>query len=383
VAIACGGTGGHLFPGLAVAEQLRQRDCAVTLLISPKEVDQLAVKSAQGMHVETLPAVALQSGSRLAFFRGFAQSYRAAKKLFRKAPPTAALGMGGFTSAPPLLAARSRGAALFLHESNAIPGRANRWLSWIVDHAFVGFPAAKSRLHGRNVTVTGTPIRSGFAPRPAGPARLELGLHPDRPMVLVVGGSQGATGLNDAVLAALPSLAKQQPEAQWIHLTGQRDVEKVRSAYAAEQLPAIVLPFFETMDLALAAASVVVSRAGASCLAELAAMRAPAILVPFPAAADNHQWHNAHEFERTGAVRVLEQKLATPEALCRMIGELLDDPTARERSRSMLAGWHRPGAAAEIAELIVQRVSEKDPRAELAARPVASTGIVRHSSVIA
>src|SRR5262245_47420499 len=120
VAVACGGTGGHLFPGLAVAEQLVQSGCEVTLLISPKEVDQQAVRTARGMRVETLPAVGLKRGSELAFLRGFCRSYRQARRLFESQPPQAALAMGGFTSAPPILAAKRLGAKTFLHESNTI-----------------------------------------------------------------------------------------------------------------------------------------------------------------------------------------------------------------------------------------------------------------------
>src|SRR5690349_16409185 len=129
ITIACGGTGGHLFPGIAVGEQLIQRGCAVSLLISPKEVDQQAVKSASGMSIATLPAVGLVRGSRLACFKGFFESARAARKLFRQTRPQAVLAMGGFTSAPPILVARGMGIPTFLHESNTIPGRANRWLS--------------------------------------------------------------------------------------------------------------------------------------------------------------------------------------------------------------------------------------------------------------
>src|SRR5262249_44842706 len=130
VAIACGGTGGHLFPGLAVAGQLVQRGCGVTLMISPKEVDQHAVRKVSGMEIVTLPAVGLQRGSEIAFVRGFTQSYRAARRCFRALRPQAALAMGGFTSAPPILAAKSFGARTYLHESNTIPGGANRCLSW-------------------------------------------------------------------------------------------------------------------------------------------------------------------------------------------------------------------------------------------------------------
>ena len=125
VAIACGGTGGHLFPGLAVAEELSRRQCVVTLLISPKEVDQQAVKTVSGLEVVTLPAVALTRRGFLGFVRGFWKSYWTARKLFRSRPPHAVLAMGGFTSAPPVLAGKFLGARTFLHESNTLPGRAN------------------------------------------------------------------------------------------------------------------------------------------------------------------------------------------------------------------------------------------------------------------
>lgn len=407
VAIACGGTGGHLFPGLAVAEQLRVRSVAVTLLISPKEVDQQAVKKMRGWRMEageaqscatpsgsqhsasslsifTLPAVAFQSGSRLAFFRGFAQAYRACRKLFREQAVQAVLGMGGFTSAPPLLVGRRGGAVTFLHESNVIPGRANRWLAWLVDGAFVGFPAAAKRLSRRaGIVVTGTPVRSQFEPAPPAVSRLALGLHPDRLVVLVVGGSQGARGLNAAVLAALPLLAQAAPDTQWIHLTGPHDLEEVKAAYATVRLPAIVLPFFDGMDVALSAATVAVSRAGASALAELAAMRVPAVLVPFPQAADNHQWHNARAFEQSGAARLLEQKSATPERLVQVIRDLLADIGAREQARAALAAWHTPHAAADIAEAILKTVSEKSRHGAVAHDEAAPGTLARHSSVIA
>ncbi|MFO1512461.1 MAG: UDP-N-acetylglucosamine--N-acetylmuramyl-(pentapeptide) pyrophosphoryl-undecaprenol N-acetylglucosamine transferase [Verrucomicrobiota bacterium] len=215
VALACGGTGGHLFPGLAVADQLLARDCSVTVLVSPKEVDQQAVKAARGFEVVTLPAVALQRGSRLAFLRGFWQSWRASRKLFATRRPDAVLAMGGFTSAPPVLAARSQRAKTFLHESNTIPGRANRWLAHGVDCAFVGFPQTESRLAAREVIVTGTPVRPQFQSRDAAACRTALGLDPVRPVVLVTGGSQGASGLNQMILDTLPTLVRHSLQWQW------------------------------------------------------------------------------------------------------------------------------------------------------------------------
>ncbi len=359
VAIACGGTGGHLFPGLAVAEQLKQRGCAITLLISPKEVDQQAVKAASGMEVETLPAVGLTRGSRLAFLRGCAQSFRAARKIFKRQKPEAVLAMGGFTSAPPVLAGKFMGARTFLHESNTIPGRANRVLSRVVEEAFVGFPEAGKRLHTGTVTATGTPVRPEFRPGDAAACRAALGLDPNRPVLLVTGGSQGASGLNDLVIFMLPLLAKQAPEIQLFHLTGPTDAEKVAKACAANNIRAAVHPFFAQMHVALGAASAAISRAGASSLAELAAMELPAVLVPFPAATDNHQYFNAQAFEKTGAARIVEQKQGTPESLTANTVELVRDERLRAKMRVALQGWQAPRAAEQIADSILRAVAAR------------------------
>ena len=360
VAIACGGTGGHLFPGLAVAEELVGRGCGVGLLISPKEVDRRAVKTARGVEVHTLPAVAFQRGRRFAFIQGAWQSWRAARKLFQSRPPCAALAMGGFTSAPPILAAKQARAKTFLHESNTIPGRANRWIAHLVDQAFVGFPSAATRLRVREVTVTGTPVRSDFRPRDPVACRLALGFDPARPVVLVMGGSQGASGINDLLLAALPRLTQRAPHWQWLHLTGPHDSDKVKQTYAALGVKAAAHAFLAEMDLALGAASAAVSRAGASSLAELAALRVPALLVPFPHAADNHQFYNALAAAETGAARFLEQKDATPEKVAGHLIELVENAAARDTLKTALACWHSPHAAQQMAEIILRAVAQPE-----------------------
>jgi UDP-N-acetylglucosamine--N-acetylmuramyl-(pentapeptide) pyrophosphoryl-undecaprenol N-acetylglucosamine transferase len=356
MAIACGGTGGHLFPGLAVATQLVKRGCEVTLLVSPKEIDQKAIKTRADMKIVKLPAVGLQRGSRLAFVRGFCQSYFAAKRLFRPRPPHTALAMGGFTSAPPILAARAFGASTYLHESNTIPGRANRWLSRVVDRAFIGFPSAASGLHTNKVTVTGTPIRSQIRLGDSAVSRAALGLDPERPVVVVMGGSQGASGINELVVATLPTLAETLPALQWFHLTGPADLARVQRVYDTLDLQAKVHPFFADMELVLGAATVAVSRAGASSMAELAALRLPAILIPFPFATDDHQTSNARAFAATGAALLLEQATATPQLLTGMIKELVADAIVRAEMRSALAQWHSPRAAEEIADALLAAV---------------------------
>lgn len=357
VAIACGGTGGHLFPGLAVAAQLQQRGCDVALLISPKDVDQQAVKSARGVDIFKLPAVGLQNGNYFGFAASFVKSFFASRKIFRRRWPVAVLAMGGFTSAPPVFVAKDTGIKTFLHESNTIPGRANRILSRFVNEAFVGFPEAARRLKTRKVTTTGTPVRPQFQPQDAGRCRTALGLDPNLPTVLVVGGSQGAHGLNEMILSALPLLTGKN--WQWLHLTGARDFETVQAAYAARGMKAVVKPFLAEMDLALGAATACVSRSGASSLAEIAAMRLPALLVPFPAAADNHQFSNAGAFEKTGAAKLLEQKKATPEIVAEILAELVEDDMARSEIQNALAQWHEPRAAERIADAILQAVARE------------------------
>jgi UDP-N-acetylglucosamine--N-acetylmuramyl-(pentapeptide) pyrophosphoryl-undecaprenol N-acetylglucosamine transferase len=353
IAIACGGTGGHLFPGLAVAEQLRERECAVTLIISNKEVDQQAARSISGMEIITLPAVGLSRGAILPFMRGFLKSYRKTKEIFRSNPPAAVLAMGGFTSAPPVLAGRRLGARAFLHESNSVPGRANRWLSPVVNRAFIGFESAAQRLRRCRITITGTPVRPEFHPRARAGCRAALGLDPKRPMLLVMGGSQGAGGINELILESLPFFAREVADWQWFHITGRAQVEKAREAYGQHGLNAIVHPFYSDMATAMGAAEAAISRAGASSLAELAAMRLPAVLIPYPSATDNHQFHNAHAFALSGAARLLEQKSSTPEALLRGLRDFMDETVVRERTQAALALWHTPNAAGRIAETIL------------------------------
>jgi len=361
VAIACGGTGGHLFPGLAVAEQLQKRGCAVALLISPKEVDREAVKSARGMEVFTLPAVGLQNRNYFSFARSFLKSFIAARRVFRQRRPAAVLAMGGFTSAPPVFAAKSLGAKTFLHESNTIPGRANRYLARFVDEAFIGFPEAAG-LRARKITRTGTPVRPQFQPANPASCRAAFGLDADRLTVLVMGGSQGAGGINEMVLSALPALGDRAAAWQWLHLAGPKDAAKVEQAYAARGCKAVVKPFLAEMELALGAATVAVSRAGASSLAEIAAVRLPSLLVPFPAAADNHQFFNAQAFETTGAARLLEQKEATPQKVAGLLAGLIEDSAIRAKMQSNLSQWHSPGAAEQIAETMLRAIArEREP----------------------
>jgi UDP-N-acetylglucosamine--N-acetylmuramyl-(pentapeptide) pyrophosphoryl-undecaprenol N-acetylglucosamine transferase len=354
VVIACGGTGGHLFPGLAVGQELRQRGCAVTLMVSPKDVDQQAIQSITGMGIVTLPAVGLATGRLIGFLRGFIRSYRIARSCFAQRTPKFVLAMGGFISVGPILAGRRLGAKTFLHESNSIPGRANRWLARWVDGAFVYFPPTAEKLAAKRVEVVGMPVRPQFfEPTAPGAARSALGLQAEGPVLLVMGGSQGAKKVNQMVLDIAPLLRQAARNLQFFHLTGDSDFEAVRAQYKKLGIPAVVHAFWGEMGLALAAADVAVSRAGASSLAELAARQVPAVLIPYPSAANNHQFYNARAFVNTGAARMLSQDEAIPDQLAHEILELIRNPLKRSNMQSALADWQAPAAAGDIAERIL------------------------------
>ena len=367
VAIACGGTGGHLFPGLAVGRELGARGARVTLLISPKEVDQAAVQGLTGIQTATLPAVGLQGRNYGAFLMGFGRAWQAARRLFTDRsialrPPDAILGMGGFTAAPPMLAGRHLGAATFLHESNTIPGRANRLMARWTQEAFTGFDETVARLGRARVTCTGTPVRDTIAQlrhhRDSQAAKACLGLDPAKPVLLITGGSQGARGLNQWVCATLPALAATAPDLQFIHLSGTPDHVTVQAAHHPLGRRSVVRPFLQEMHLALAAADAVISRAGASSLAELAALQLPSILIPLPTAQDNHQFHNADALARSGAALLLQQSNPDPLRLQSAVLSLLQDSALRNSMQQALKQADRPDAASAIAESILEQLRQ-------------------------
>jgi UDP-N-acetylglucosamine--N-acetylmuramyl-(pentapeptide) pyrophosphoryl-undecaprenol N-acetylglucosamine transferase len=358
VAVACGGTGGHLFPGIAIGEALQMMGADVLLIVSEKEIDQHAVKAARGMEIASVPAVASTAGKG-PFVRGLFKAYKMSRALFKKRRPDAVIAMGGFTSAGPVWAGRSMRVPAFLHEANSIPGRANRWLAPFAREIFVMFEGAKSRFANRRVSVAGMPVRSEFQPADAAAARMALGLAPDRDVILFMGGSQGATAINDAAMAAIPKILERRPDLQFLHLTGLKDIERCAAFWRECGARGVVTPFLSEMDMGLSAANVAVSRSGASSLAEFAAMRLPAILVPYPTAADDHQVHNARAFVQSGAAAMILQSQLNADTLVPVALELLDNSAKRARMVEALGKWHTADCAEKIARQIL---SEAVPR---------------------
>src|SRR6478672_9821115 len=207
--IACGGTGGHLFPGVAVAEALRDRGHEVMLFVSEKEIDALALSGREQFRFEKLPTIglpSLYSPAILGFVRRFHQSLSLCRAIYRKFQPHLVLGMGGFTSTAPVIAGRMRGVATFIHESNAIPGKANRHTARFVRAVLLGFMECAAYFPKARTEFTGTPIRSTLRRIDRKEALEKLGLYPGIPTLLVMGGSQGASGINQALIKAMPSL---------------------------------------------------------------------------------------------------------------------------------------------------------------------------------
>jgi UDP-N-acetylglucosamine--N-acetylmuramyl-(pentapeptide) pyrophosphoryl-undecaprenol N-acetylglucosamine transferase len=325
--IACGGTGGHLFPGVAVAEVLRERGHEVLLFISQKEIDTLAVEGRMEFRFERLPTVALPSPfspAILAFVRRFHESLSLCRGVFRKFNPHVVLGMGGFTSTAPVIAGRMRGIPTFIHESNAFPGKANRHTARFVRAVLLGFKECAAFFPKAQTEFTGTPIRSALRRIDRQEALARLGLRPGIPTLLVMGGSQGASGINQALIKAMSSL--QGVPLQVIHLSGSRDARLLEDNYRRENIPAHVAAFHHRMEEVYSAADFAIARAGAASLAELAAFGLPALLVPYPYAADDHQTRNARIFVRGKAALLLKEADLSGELLAQKIRDLLSDP---------------------------------------------------------
>jgi UDP-N-acetylglucosamine--N-acetylmuramyl-(pentapeptide) pyrophosphoryl-undecaprenol N-acetylglucosamine transferase len=359
--IACGGTGGHLYPGLAVAEALHGRGHEVLLFVSEKEIDTTALKARPEFRTEKLPSIGLPSmiasPAFVRFVRRFWESYSLCGKIYRKFRPSVVLGMGGFTSTAPVLAARMRGLPAFIHESNAIPGRANRLAAKFATKVFLGFEEAEALFPNAHCVVTGTPVRKNLGhPMDRAAARKAFHLDPDKKTLLVMGGSQGAAVINQLLFKCTPLL--RESGVQIIHLTGDRDDRLAAANYQRDEIPHYVSPFHHSMEEAFSAADIVISRAGASSLSEISQFALPSILIPYPFATDDHQTANAQIYVRAGAGEMLTEKDTGAEKLAALISNLLEDEQRRGRM-SVAAKRIPPASAAEnVADEMERAVKE-------------------------
>jgi UDP-N-acetylglucosamine--N-acetylmuramyl-(pentapeptide) pyrophosphoryl-undecaprenol N-acetylglucosamine transferase len=354
IAIACGGTGGHLFPGLAVAEELRQRGHDTLLLVSPKQIDAIALRETNEAS-RALPGIGwpgIFTPRVFTFGTTLLRSWRECGAVYREFQPTAVVGMGGFTSAVPLLLGRRLHLPTLIHESNAIPGRVTKLIAPLVNKTLLGFGSCANYLRRAHCVVTGTPVRRGLARIDRAVAAEKFGLNPALPIVLIMGGSQGAHGINQLVLKTLPLWHGAREEIQFIHLAGQADANIAEINFRRQRLTAVVRAFSTEMDHFYSLADVVISRSGAASLTELSHYHLPSVLVPYPAAADDHQTCNARIFQRAGAAKILVESKATPEDLFGQVAEILTNTELRRKMADAAAQLASEDAARRVAEEI-------------------------------
>ncbi|MGH8377982.1 MAG: undecaprenyldiphospho-muramoylpentapeptide beta-N-acetylglucosaminyltransferase [Gammaproteobacteria bacterium] len=351
IVIMAGGTGGHVFPALAVAEALRARGHDV-IWIGTRQGLEARVVPAAGIPIEWIEVGGIRGKglgtllrSPLRIARGVHQAFGILKRL----RPAAVLGMGGFASGPGGLAARLLGYPLVLHEQNAIPGFTNRVLSHVAKRVLEGFP--DSFAASRHSQYVGNPVRAAIAALPVPEVRFAAHTGPMR--VLVIGGSQGAKVLNDTLPAALVRLSLPQHPEIW-HQTGAHDVESVTAAYKTHGLAVRASSFIEDMAQAYAWADLAVCRAGALTVAELAAAGLGAVLVPFAAAVDDHQTRNAQFLVNAGAAELLSQSTLSPAALGSVLERLLSDRSHLLDMAKRARACAKPDAAAKVAEICLQ-----------------------------
>ncbi|MEO6724973.1 MAG: undecaprenyldiphospho-muramoylpentapeptide beta-N-acetylglucosaminyltransferase [Blastocatellia bacterium] len=350
VIIAGGGTGGHVFPGIAIAQEFKRRNSETRILF---------VGTARGLETKIVPRegfelklIAVSALKRVSLYKRIRallmlpRSFWAVRILIRQIKPDVVIGVGGYASGPVVLMAALMGVPTLVAEQNAHPGFTNRVLARFVRATAVTFEEAR-KYFGEKAQITGNPVRAEFFD--VQPKRhLEAG---DVIHIFITGGSQGARAINLTMIAALPSLAEEKDRLSITHQTGEHDYDKVRATYLENGWKVEVKPFIEKMIDEIAKADLVITRAGATTVAELAAAGRPALMIPFPFAADDHQRKNAEAVERAGAGRMILQAELTPERLAQELLWLVRDPQQLARMAEASKKLGHPEAAAKVVDL--------------------------------
>ncbi len=354
VVIAGGGTGGHLFPGIALAEELLTRHPENDVLFVGTERGlEAKVVPKSGYKLELIDVAGLKGKGAVGLLTGLFRVPGAlfqARRILKKYDPNVVIGVGGYASGPVVLAAWLMGIPTAVQEQNALPGLTNKILGKLARRSFVAFDEAARFFPRPRTTNVGNPIRR---------ALLENFLRPKAPVaeklrLLVFGGSLGAHAINVAAVEAAKHLGELAARVEIVHQTGQKDLEETKAGYARAGVKAEVVPFIDDMSQAYAAATLVVCRAGATTLAELTVCKKAAILVPYPYAADNHQEVNARALVEKGAAVMIPERELTGERLASELRALLESDARRKQMERAAGLLGRPEAAKEIADVLVK-----------------------------
>jgi UDP-N-acetylglucosamine--N-acetylmuramyl-(pentapeptide) pyrophosphoryl-undecaprenol N-acetylglucosamine transferase len=354
--LAGGGTGGHLFPAVALAEELKRQDSAAQILfVGTKKGLEYRILPTLGWKLETVNISAFTGKglmTKVAVMAKLLQSVMQGRRILKRFRPDVVVGVGGYASAPLVIAAKTLKLPVLLHEQNAIPGLTNRLLARWADRVCVAFDQTVTEFSACRSTVTGNPLRAGISNCPA------VSVHPAT--LLVFGGSRGASAINDAVCAALAQLIMKNPDLQIIHQTGDEDLDRVRAAYIENNVKnQRVVAFIDDMAAAYRQASLVVCRAGATTIAELTACGRPSVMIPYPFAAGDHQKANALALVEKEAALMLEQDQLNGALLAESVNNLLSD---YERLQTMATAAKQLGkneAAVTILDICRQLIESK------------------------
>ena len=362
VLMAAGGTGGHIFPALAVAEELvaragedgRGEAIRSIVFVGTNRGLESRLIPAAGYELRTVAAAGLKGIGglkRIANVLVLPRSAYEAAKILRSFRPDVVVGVGGYLAGPVMLEAALTNIPTLLIEPNAVPGFTNRVLASVVRGAAVGF-AETAGFYGSKARVTGHAVRKVFYD-------MEPKAHAAPFTVLIIGGSQGSRAIHECFVKSLEIISREALKLNVVHQTGERDYNAVRDAYREQSVNAEVFAFIEDVPGAYARADLVVSRAGATTVAELAAAGKAAVLSPFPGATDQHQLENARVLERAGAACLIEQSVLTPESLAAQMRELFDSPSRLVQMEERARGLSRPGAAKQIADWVLELGKKK------------------------
>ena len=366
VVFAGGGTGGHLYPALSVARVLARHLPGVrfSFYATERRIDEVILQQADCTLVpQHLPPLRKAPWTWPGTLMGLRRSGLHCRERFEEDPPLVVIGSGGLAAVAPIRQARRLGIPTALLNPDAIPGRANRLLSSIVDRVFVQWDEATSRFpRSARVQVTGCPVRSAFNDTPRERGIEAFGLDPGRKTLLITGASQGARTVNQAVVGCGEFLASFE-DWQVLHLTGDRDHEMVVEGYGGRYPRVAVLAYTHLMPEALAAADLVVSRAGASTLAEITAVGRPSVLMPYPFHRDMHQLANARCLVRASAARIVTDRVdpaVNAPALRAALAPLMEDDAARLQMGSAASRIGRGDAASTVAHALLELTNTRD-----------------------
>ncbi len=365
--IAGGGTGGHLYPGLAVTEAVRELRPEFDFVVygTTRPIDKKLTDHRQIPLVEqSVQAIPRKIGQVWPFFKGWFASVKAAKQNFQHRPPAVVLGLGGYAAGPPLTAALKLKIPTAIFNPDAIPGVANRRFAGRVDRVFIQWRDTFDRFgRASHVFCTGCPVRPEFLKASREQGIRALKLDPEKKTLLVTGASQGAWSINAAVVELI-DFWRELPDWQIVHLTGSADLTMCREKYKEAGLNVVTLAFTEHMPLCMAAADLVLSRAGASTLAEITATGKPSVLMPYPFDRKQHQLANAKVLADAQAAIIVEDSnnpAANAKKLRKELGDLLKSEHRRVRMSEIAAAMGRHDAAQKIAESLLELAGFENP----------------------